>query len=173
MIVVDPMRLRLSRNFRLNEFVYSVTAMKHGIMNLPDEDQLSALIALSNEVLQPVRDMFGPCVISSGLRVAELNSLPEIGGADGSQHVMGEAVDVRFTENDDLRIPFVWLSEEVNFDQLIWEFGKWVHVSYTTTRMPRGEVLTARKTETLGTVYTRVPRGDVWEVLRHERPAGV
>ncbi len=62
---------------------------------------------------------------------------------------MGEAIDL---DADGTPISnavlFHWIRENLEFDQLIWEFGNatnpaWVHVSYTEKRANRKQVLRA------------------------------
>jgi hypothetical protein len=74
-----------------------------------------------------------------------------IGGAKGSQHGKGEAVDL-ITKgwNKDL---FYWVKNNLEFDQLLWEFGNhnspaWVHISYTEKRANRKQILVIDKSGT-------------------------
>jgi zinc D-Ala-D-Ala carboxypeptidase len=82
----------LSKNFTLTEFTKSQTALRLGIDNTPSEEHLAAAKLLFENVVQPVRDHFGPTVINSGYRGPALNEA--IGGAATSQHCRGEAVDI-------------------------------------------------------------------------------
>jgi len=110
-------------------------------------------------VFQPIRDHFGvPIRISSGYRSAALNKA--IGGAGktingvyvpSSQHCTGEAVDIDMdgTSVTNAQI-FNYIKENLNFDQLIWEFGTdtnpdWVHVSYNSDGAQRKQILKAIK----------------------------
>ena len=73
--------------------------------------------------------------ISSGFRSSGVNAAA--GGASTSQHLKGEAADVICSDNAKL---FNYIKDNLNFDQLIWEYGNdnqpaWVHVSYSATRM--------------------------------------
>jgi hypothetical protein len=91
-----------------------------------------------------VRDYFNePINVSSGYRSKALNDL--IGGASGSQHSKGEALDLDGSVENSLI--FEYIKNHLEFDQLIWEFGDdenpdWVHVSYKSENN-RGEVLQA------------------------------
>ena len=141
--------MKLSENLSLAEVTKSATAIKHGIANEPSEEHLTNLKAVAINIFQPCRDYFGkPLAVTSGYRSEALNDL--IGGSKRSQHSKGEALDLDaqvyggFT-NAQL---FNYIRENLDFDQLIWEFGNdqepdWVHCSYTTEN--RGEVLVAYK----------------------------
>ena len=92
---------------------------------------LSALRALCNDLLEPIRKHFGaPMVIHSGYRMPALNRA--VGGQPGSQHQIGEAADFHIV-GVELRTVFDWvrLDSDLQFGQLIAE-GKplaWIHVS--------------------------------------------
>jgi hypothetical protein len=51
--------MNLSRNFSLQELIKSDTAIRKGIDNNPNADQIEKLKALCENILQPVRDHFG------------------------------------------------------------------------------------------------------------------
>lgn len=125
--------MKLSNNFSLEEMTRSTTAARKGIKNDPDDDQVGNLIILCEEVLQPLRDALGPINISSGFRSVELNSA--IGGSSSSQHcaLKGAASDIDMGKRN--AEVFNHIKENLEWDQLIWEFGdnsnpSWVHVSY-------------------------------------------
>ena len=84
--------MRLSKNFTLQEFTKSQTALRHGIDNTPGEEHLLSAKSLFENVVQPVRDNFGVTVINSGYRGPKLNEA--VGGSSKSQHCKGEAVDI-------------------------------------------------------------------------------
>ena len=142
--------MQLTDNFSLAELCKSQTALRKGIDNLPkDPDTVAKMQTLAEEVLQPVRDKFGPTVINSGYRCKKLNTA--IGGSKKSQHCFGEAADIEVPtlSNRDLA---EWIKNNLDFDQLILEFynGKdpssgWVHVSYKDSESNRKEVLTINK----------------------------
>ena len=141
---VASQRMKLSKNLTLGEATKSATAIKNGISNKPSGEHLSNLIQIATKIFQPVRDHFQkPIIVSSGYRSQALNDL--IGGASGSQHSKGEALDLDGSVDNFLIFEFI--KNNLEFDQLIWEFGDdenpdWVHVSYKTENN-RGEVLQA------------------------------
>ena len=83
--------MNLSRNFTLQELIKSDTAIRKGIDNNPNSDQVEKLKALCENVLQPVRDQFGRVKVTSGFRSPEL--CVAIGSSLTSQHSKAEAVD--------------------------------------------------------------------------------
>ena len=139
--------MKLSKNFTLGEMIQSQTAIRKNIDNNPNGDQILNLIDLCDNVLQPLRDAIGPIRISSGFRSQKLNVA--IGGAASSQHcaLNGAAADIDMGEKN--AEVFEWLKSNVDFDQLIWEFGdksnpSWVHVSYKEGKN-RNQILKAIK----------------------------
>lgn len=130
-------------NFSMSELIYSDTAIKNNINNMPDINSLDCMLDLIVYCLQPIRDMLGkPMIITSGYRNAAVNKLT--GGADNSQHLKGQAVDfvVSGMTNKDV-VNFI-RNTGVKFTQLIEEYGSnnvsWVHIGYDKTDL-RGEVL--------------------------------
>lgn len=119
--------------FRLEEFTHSKTAIKLGIKNEPNEEQIKNLAALVNNVLQPLRDKLGkPVVITSGFRSPALNKA--VGGSPNSQHMKGEAVDIRVSSPIDAIRKLHIIIEHSIYDQLLLEIKAnngsiWIHVS--------------------------------------------
>jgi hypothetical protein len=117
---------------------------------MPTPEHIEIFKKLAENVFQPIRDHFGvPIRISSGYRSAALNKA--IGGASSSQHCKGEAIDIDMdgTTVTNKQI-FDFIKDNVNFDQLIWEFGTdtnpdWVHVSYNSDGAQRKQILKAIK----------------------------
>ena len=147
--------VRLSKNFTIQEYIKSQTALRQGIDNTPTEEHTGNATALFRNVVQKVRDQFGVTVINSGYRGEALNRA--VGGSSKSQHCKGEAVDIECpgTPNYDVA---KWIEDNLDFDQLILEFytpgvpdSGWVHVSYKSDGN-RKSVLTAMK-ENGKTVY--------------------
>jgi hypothetical protein len=143
--------MNLSKNLSLKEATKSITAIRHGIENLPGEYEISNLEAIAECVFQPLRDHFGvPIAVTSGFRSKELNR--KIGGSSTSQHMVGEALDLDAhvygnISNADI---FKFIYTHLNYDQLIWEFGDnkepdWIHVSYKRSGENRNRTLKAVK----------------------------
>ena len=139
--------IQLSPHFRLSEFLRSSTASARKIDNTPSLDVVSNLQQLCIHVLEPLRTYANdssPCrgdkrgavaiIISSGFRSKALNTA--VGGAKASQHMTGEACDIRIPDEETGRRWFEWLMDNVPFHQLIWEKSTptstrhWIHVAY-------------------------------------------
>jgi hypothetical protein len=142
----------LTPHFMRWEFTQSETAARRGITNAPSMDEWGALKELTLTCLEPARLAFGAIHISSGYRSSALNGA--IGGAPNSQHIRGEAADV-IPRHGALADLFKWLHASVPFDQLIWEFGAWIHVSHSRYGTQRGAAMLAHL-QNGKTVYTPV-----------------
>ena len=142
--------MRLTANFTLAEFEKSQAATRLGIPNSVPEDKILSLQALAENVLQPVRDHFGPVIITSGYRSPELNEA--IGGSSTSQHSQAEAADFEVIGVSNKEVAH-WIADNCLFDQLILEFytpgdpnSGWVHCSFDL-EVCRKQVLTASRIE--------------------------
>jgi len=140
--------MRLSKNFTLEEFERSDTAKRLKIDNHVPQFAVERLRTLCEKVLQPTRDHFGvPIIITSGYRCPDLNDA--VKGATSSQHMKGEAADFKIrAPNLKLYDIYLWMVDNLQFDQLIWEVrpnSKWIHVSYKATGKNRQQVFTCRK----------------------------
>jgi len=133
--------MRLSKNFTLEEFLVSQTATRHGIDMSPSDDVIENLQRLVTGCLQPLRDETGPMFISSGFRPLELNT--RIGGSKTSAHLRGDAADLKIMNQTPYETAELIVVMELPFDQVIHEFGRWVHLGVAD--ILRGEQLTAYK----------------------------
>jgi len=141
--------MKLSANFSLAEMTKSETALRLGLDNEPNDEQLANLVALCECVLQPVRDHFGKGVkVNSGLRTLPVNRA--IGSADHSDHVKGMAADIEIPGVANAELA-QWIGSNLEFRQVILEFytpgipdSGWVHVSYNPADNKK-QVLTATK----------------------------
>lgn len=140
--------IRLSTHFMLSEFIVSQTAARQGIDNTPGQMVVDNLRQLCVNILEPIRDRFAcPIVISSGFRCPELNAA--VGGVPGSQHVIGQAADILVPGyGDPLRVCQAIKESSLLYDQLIFEYASWTHVSWSHT--PRRMDLTIDANGTRG-----------------------
>lgn len=128
--------------FTMRELTSSATAKRKGIDNTPTGTERAALTALVANILDPLREAYGkPIVVTSAYRCARLNRA--VGGAKNSQHVKGEAADIRSlsdTVSENKRLFDLIVELKLPYDQLIDEYGyNWVHVSFS--RMNRRQIL--------------------------------
>jgi zinc D-Ala-D-Ala carboxypeptidase len=142
--------MKLSKNFTMDEMCRTST----GYINVPNVPERIALKQLVDNLLQPLRDLYGkPIRVTSGYRSPLVNK--SIGGAQSSQHVKGQAADITGGSAEENEILFNLIRENFTFDQLIDEFGySWIHVSYTSG-VNRREVLRATK-QGKKTKYTKL-----------------
>ena len=127
--------MNLSKHFTLDE----MTTTSRTAANDPNEQEIIALTALCENVLEPIRNHFGsPVTILSGFRSQEVNRL--VGGAKTSQHLRGEAADITIKGVANVDV-FNFIKINLDFDQVIAEKlmenngqSGWVHVSYRLKR---------------------------------------
>lgn len=150
--------MKLAPNFTLQEFLKSQTAQRRGIDNSPENWQIENMRRVANNVLQPVRNYWGPTVITSGFRCLELNRA--IGSSDSSQHRKGQAADFEVPGYTNLEVA-EWVRDNLSFDQLILEAYRpaegpnsgWIHVSFVSEGENRNEVMTAEFTNGQANYY--------------------
>ena len=142
--------MNLSRNFTLSELTKSDTAIRRGINNNPNAEQIEKLKALCENILQPVRDHFGRVKITSGFRSEEL--CMAIGSSARSQHAKAEAADFECVGVDNAELAD-WIKDNLPYDQLIVEYytpgepnSGWIHCSYISDQ-PRASYLWAYRSE--------------------------
>ena len=142
--------MELTRNFTLQELIKSDTAIRKGINNNPNAEQIEKLKTLCEKILQPVRDHFGRVKVTSGFRSVEL--CQAINSSVNSQHAKAEACDFEVIGVDNAELAD-WIHRELEWDQLILEFytpgepnSGWIHCS-VTEGMPRKSFLHAFREE--------------------------
>ena len=161
----DFLAMQITKNFSLQELVYSPTAIHAGIdqEDFLDNNAVARITALTLNILQPIRDQFGPTKINSCFRSKPLNDLLN-GASTKSQHCcFGEhthaAADVEIISEKVSNLELAeWIRDNLEFDQLILENYKpnriskitgkkegpnsgWVHVSYSSVGENRKQIL--------------------------------
>ena len=156
--------MRLSKNFTLQELIYSSTALRLGIDNSPTKEGVLKLTLLATSLLQPLRERLGALRVTSGYRSPQLSEA--IGSSANSQHCRYEAVDMQFVKRgkmDNILIYQALIDLDLDFDQCILEFGDstqyldptnpdWIHLSWKISDN-RKQVLIAYKDENNKTKY--------------------
>ncbi len=130
--------------FTLQELTKSNTAIAKKLDNTPDEQAIKNLNTLVDNVLDPLRKLYGkPIIVTSGYRSPEVNR--SVNGATSSQHALGEAVDISVGSKEENKKLFSLIKDNLPFDQLINEHDySWVHVSYREGRL-RKQILNIGK----------------------------
>ncbi len=137
----------MSKYFSLSEMTHSGTAIRLGIPNDPNKDQIMYLNMLM-EYLDGIREELGhPIIVTSGFRSGGDKGLnAAVGGKPESQHTMGQAADIVPHDRKPTEEATPYHLGSWGFDQLIWEHPKgrseWIHVSIAgKNKQPRGQVL--------------------------------
>jgi len=141
---------KISDHISYKEATRSNTALRRGIENIPDVEELENMKLIAEKVFEPLRKWVGgPIKINSFYRSPELNVA--IGGSKKSQHCHGQAIDIDDTYGHRSNASmFKHIRYSMDYDQIIWEFGDeknpaWVHVSYVSEEKNRHRCLQAYK----------------------------
>ncbi len=147
--------MNLTPHFTLEELTRSQEALRLGVKNTPNITQLEELRLLCEVILEPLRDLIKSAnptdfvIINSGFRSKPVND--GVGSNDTSQHLKGQAADIIFVKTD-LKTAFKLIAKSsIPYDQLIYEFGGWIHVSRSDK--PRRQLLHAYKDKQKKTIY--------------------
>ncbi|WAX06706.1 hypothetical protein BF486P1_00006 [Bacteroides phage BF486P1] len=121
--------------FTIKELTKSSTAEAKGINNTPTPEVERNLTALVENVLSPLREIYGkPITVNSGYRCPELNKA--VGGSATSDHVKGFAADITAGSKEENERLFNIIKHNFHFSQLIDEKNfSWVHVSYNSNNL--------------------------------------
>lgn len=128
----------ISNHISYTEAIRTSKKMK----NEPNEFNLENMKLIAEKIFEPARKALDtPIRILSFFRCPEVNEA--VGGSNTSQHMCGThsgvkeaAIDLQVMDpNSSNANLFLWIKHNLEFDQLIWEFGtskepQWVHVSY-------------------------------------------
>ena len=124
--------------FTIAELCRSNTADKFLIDNKCTKEQAANMMALVNNVLDPLREAYGkPIRVNSGFRCEKLNK--KVGGSKTSDHLHGMAADITAgIPKENKRLFYLIQELGLPFKQLIDEKGcSWVHVSYDSNNLKR------------------------------------
>ena len=110
----------ISNHISYKEGTHSNTATRRNIDNIPNDYQLANMNAVALNIFEPLREWAG-----GPIKINSFFRSPELNKAIG-------------------------IKENLNFDQLIWEFGNdtnpdWVHVSYVSNDQNRNRCLKAER----------------------------
>lgn len=149
------MKIQLTNNFSIPEFIKSDVAVKNNIDNIPEDNELKNIKNLCKTFLQPFRDWLNKTykasiLISSGYRCYELNRI--VLGSPTSAHMKGNAADIyiiidgsQMSKQSALTLIRKFVDEEnPDFDQIIhYEYKNIIHVGIGGKN--RREILTNYK----------------------------
>lgn len=140
----------ISDNITLSEATRSRTAEMYDLKNLPNEEELENMQHIADRIFQVVRKKVAndkAILVTSFFRQKLINAKIK-GASKTSQHPKGEAMDLqksptaKYTNKE----IFDYIKDNLEFDQLIWEYGtkdepKWIHVSLKRIGKNRKQVL--------------------------------
>ncbi len=134
--------MNLSPNFTLEEATFSETAVRMGINNQPSPEQLENM-KIAADGMEKIRALLGkPIRVNSWLRLPDVNVA--VGGSKISSHMDGWAIDFTCAGfGDPYTVAKALKDSDIQVDQCIHEFGRWVHVSFAPQM--RGQFLTIFK----------------------------
>tara|TARA_B110000902_G_scaffold45092_1_gene50627 strand:- start:21 stop:488 length:468 start_codon:yes stop_codon:yes gene_type:complete len=139
---------KISKNISYKEATHSNYAKQYGISNKPTTEHIENMQLLAEKVFEPLREWVGgPIKVNSMFRSEKLNTA--LKGSHTSSHLSGEALDITSLDLKTNLEMFHYIKDNLDFDQLIWEFGaanpKWIHVSYNSKKENRKQILVIRK----------------------------
>ena len=140
--------MKLTKNFKMEEFCRSNTAVAKGLKNVPGPTEVISLSKLAENLLQPLRDYYGkPMNVNSGFRSPEVNKA--VGGVASSQHLKGQAADIRCENPRELLTLLRSPASGLMWDQaILYDDGRnrFLHLSYVD-RNNRQQVLYSKGTQ--------------------------
>jgi len=125
----------ISAHISYEEGTISPTALRMGIDNKPNEEQLANMKLVAEKCFEPIRAWYGkPLKVNSFFRCDELNKA--VKGAPTSQHTKGMAIDFSAGTKAENKKIYDWAVRNLTaWDQIIWEFGgTWIHISYNPAK---------------------------------------
>jgi hypothetical protein len=141
------MKKKISKHISFKEATHSDYATKYGIKNKPTAEHIKNMELVAEKVFEPLREWVeNPIRVNSFYRSEELNR--GIGGSPVSSHLTGNAIDITSMGGKTNLEMFHYIKDELDFDQLIWEFGdepKWLHVSYKSKKDNRKQILVTKR----------------------------
>lgn len=132
--------MQLSQHFSLAEATRSDAARMLGIDNSPTIAQHRRNLEYTAQQMERVRRVLGnrPLIVSSWYRNPTVNRA--VGGVSNSAHAQGLAVDFTARGLSVLDACRALVASDIQFDQLIYEYHRWVHIGFSRTA-PRRQVL--------------------------------
>jgi uncharacterized protein YcbK (DUF882 family) len=124
--------MKISEHISYDEATLSPTAIRNGISNQPNDQELTNMKLVAENCFEPLRKMWGkPIKVNSFFRSQSLNQL--VGGSPLSQHTKGQAIDITTGTKSNNKKLFE-LAKTLDFDQLINEYDfSWLHISFKSS----------------------------------------
>ena len=134
----------ISPQWTLDQLIASPTAKRAGIKEQFQIDLtiLNNLIISCKYLLNDLKIEFPNLVITSGYRCKRLNDM--VGGKIDSQHLTGQAFDIRNKNRTGLQKIWMFLRNEMDVDQVIMYNG-FIHVSFVSFEDNRNQFINLSK----------------------------
>ena len=122
--------MNISKHISFSEATHSDKAIKLGLDNTPNTEQLNNMILVATMCFEPIRLWYGkPIKINSFFRSEAVNKA--VNGSPTSDHMKGHSIDLDAGSREENKKIFDFAKENLQFDQLIFEnLGDWIHISY-------------------------------------------
>ena len=149
---------KISEHISFKEATNSNTGNKLEITNKPTDDIIKNMELIAEQVFEKLRKWVkAPIRVNSFYRCEKLNTA--LRGSLNSSHITGNAIDISSLGKKNNGQMFEYIKENLDFDQLIWEFGddknpNWIHVSYKNKKDNRKQALRAKYRGSNVTYYT-------------------
>ena len=125
--------IQLSPHFRLGEFIN----LGKYPDNIPTVQDIFNMTYGCQRLLEPARQHVGPIIVNSGYRNKRVNR--EVGGVSNSQHLTGQAADIRTQNPMQFLLLVDFLKAHPDTDQLLTGNG-WLHISWSPFAIPRRHI---------------------------------
>lgn len=121
--------------------IQELSTTNTGLQNIPSVTEQKNLRKLVENVLDPLRELYGkPIHVNSGYRSPLVNR--KVNGAVNSDHVKGMAADITAGSREENKKLYELIRDNFTFRQLINEHDyKWVHVSYNENDNKKQELV--------------------------------
>ena len=120
----------ISKHITLEEATQSPIALRLGIKNEPNAEELEAMKYVAENLFEPIREWYDkPIKINSFFRCVALNKA--VKGSLTSGHVLGNSIDISGGNKIENKKIFDFIKTSgLNYDQVINEYDyTWIHIS--------------------------------------------
>ena len=124
----------ISKHITIEEATESPTALRMGIKNVPNAEELEAMKYVAENLFEPIREWYNaPIKINSFFRCVALNKA--VKGSLTSGHVLGNSIDISGGNKIENKKIFDFIKTSgLNYDQVINEYDyTWIHISLKKT----------------------------------------
>lgn len=132
--------------FTIDELTRSSEAKRRGIDNTPPQSATANLKALVENILDPLREMWGkPIKVNSGYRCPKLNAA--VGGSSQSSHMSGCAADITTgTQKTNGELLELLMGSGLPYTKVIDEQQcSWIHITFIKGKPRRENIKAVRK----------------------------